>query len=326
MNILMSGSGSGGHIYPCIALYKELLKNNTVYLVIFKNIDKKIYDENNIKYYYIDDNESTLKKCDLINKFIKKNQINKVITFGGKNSFFINLIAKYNKIKSYIFEQNIVLGKANKINYLLSEKIFTNFKIGLKKEVNVGNPNSYKIVNIDDLKLFKNDKITILITMGSLGSSSVNRIIENFIRNNKNYNIVYITGNNVKTHIKGDDCTIVYKYYNNLPSLMAKCDLIISRAGASTLSEIIALNKPSIIIPSPYVSNNHQEKNAYYLKQKNCIELILEKDLNENILVSKIRNIVQNNEYFTTLKNNLSKEFLGNKFDLILKEIYHENI
>ena len=325
MNILMSGSGSGGHIYPCISLYKELVKKYNVYVLIFKNIDKKIYDENNIKYFYFDDCESIYKKCSFINKLLCENRIDKVITFGGKNSLFINVIAKKNNIDSFIFEQNIILGKANKINYLLCKKLFTNFKIGLKKEINVGNPNAFNLKMNNNSKLFKNNNITILITLGSLGSSSVNKVIENFIKMNNEYNVIYVSGNNVKTKVKDDCRTKVYKYYNNLPSLMAKCDLIISRAGASTLSEIIALNIPSIIIPSPYVANNHQEKNAKYLKEKECIELIFEKDLNENVLLSKIRNLVQNADNYNRLKTNLANEYLGNKFDLIVSEICDDN-
>ena len=145
MNILMSGSGSGGHIYPCISLYKELIKENKITLVIFKAIDKKIYELNNIKYTYIDDNLSPLKKIKEIRNIFKNNNVDMTMTFGGKNSFFIQLVSKTLKVKSFIFEQNAIIGKANKVNLLFADKMFTNFKINHKKAIKIGNPNAYNI-------------------------------------------------------------------------------------------------------------------------------------------------------------------------------------
>ena len=84
LNILLSGSGSGGHIYPCLALYNYLKDKYNVKILIFKEIDKKIYDMNNVKYTYIDDNYSTLKKLNLINKTIKNNNINNVLYVGSE--------------------------------------------------------------------------------------------------------------------------------------------------------------------------------------------------------------------------------------------------
>lgn len=306
MNILMSGSGSGGHIYPCISLYNDLKKDNNITIVIFKEIDKKIYDMNNIEYIYIDDNLSNFKKIKELKSVFKNYNINKTITFGGRNSFYIQLVSKALKIKSYIFEQNAILGKANKINLLFADKVFTNFKINLKKEINVGNPNSYYI-KTNKIKLFNNNKITLLFTMGSLGSSSVSKVINNFIKHNKDYNIIYVTGNNVKVNIKENGSLKIFNYYNPLTDLINISDIIISRAGASTLSEIIYFNKPSIIIPSPYVTNNHQVKNAKLLLKENACQIIYEKDLNEQILISKIRNYSNNKKYYDETINNINK-------------------
>lgn len=320
MNIVMSGSGSGGHIYPCLSLYRKLKDNHNVILVIFKEIDKKIYDLNKVSYTYIDNNLSFFEKYKKIRKIIIENKIEKSITFGGKNSLIINLVAKSLNKKIFIFEQNVILGKANKINYLLCDKVFSNFKLNLKKEINVGNPNSFEISN-EKVKYFNNNKITILITLGSLGSSSVNKVIEQFIIDNKTYNIIYVTGNNVKSNLKDNDHTKIINYFNPLTTLMNSSDIIISRAGASTLSEIIQLNKVSIIIPSIYVSNNHQYKNAIRLYKIKGIELIQEKELNVNLLKSKLFILTNNNKYYEFIKTNLNLVKKSNGFDKILKEI-----
>ena len=320
MNIVMSGSGSGGHIYPCLSLFRKLKDDHNVILVIFKEIDKKIYDLNKVNYTYIDNNLSFFEKYKKIRKIIIENKIEKSITFGGKNSLIINLVAKSLNKKIFIFEQNVILGKANKINYLLCDKVFSNFKLNLKKEINVGNPNSFEISN-EKVNYFNNNKITILITLGSLGSSSVNKVIEQFIIDNKTYNIIYVTGNNVKSNLKDNDHTKIINYFNPLTTLMNSSDIIISRAGASTLSEIIQLNKVSIIIPSIYVSNNHQYKNAIRVYKIKGIELIQEKELNVNLLKSKLFILTNNNKYYEFIKTNLNLVKNSNGFDKILKEI-----
>lgn len=324
MKILMSGSGSGGHIYPCIALYNNLKKDHQIIMLIFKQIDKKIYDSNNIKYEFIDDNISLINKLKKINDIYKKNHIYKTITFGGKNSFYINIISKFHNIDSYIFEQNAVIGKANKYNLLLAKYIFTNYKLNLKKECNVGNPNSFEMKK-KKINLFNNNKLTILFTMGSLGSSSVNKQIISFINDNKNYNIIYVSGNNVKSNLKENESLKIFEFYNNLSELIYNVDLVVSRAGASTISEIIACNKPSILIPSPYVSNNHQYKNAKTLNDKNCCYMILESELNYATLKSKINNLLLNKDNYNKMKINLAKIYLGNNFKKVRKMIFNDN-
>ena len=325
MNILLSGSGSGGHIYPCIATYNNLKKDNNCIIVIFKEIDKKIYELNNIKYIYIDDNLSTFKKLKKINKIYKEKSIDISLTFGGKNSLFINLITKLNKGKSFIFEQNAIMGKANKLNYILANKVFTTFKLNKKKEVNIGNPNTFDIKD-KKIKLFNNNKLTILITLGSLGSSSVNKVIKQFINNCDDFNIIYVLGNNVIENFIKKDNVKIYPYYNPLVDLINNVDLIISRAGASTLSEIIKLNKPSIIIPSPYVTNNHQEKNANNLYLKGCIDLIYEKNLNLFILKNKVYKLLLNKNNYNTMVNNIKNNSNNYSFADLKKELFNEII
>lgn len=325
MNILMSGSGSGGHIYPCISLYNYLKADNNIVLIIFKKIDEKIYKLNNIKYIFIDNDLSSYKKLKKIKEIFNTYKIEKSITFGGKNSLYINIISKLMKVDNYIFEQNAIMGKANKMNYLICNKVFSNFKLNLKKEIQVGNPNSFQIKSNSKLKYFNNKKAVILITLGSLGSQTVNKVIEKFIKENDEYNFIYILGNNVKSNIQNSSNIKVFQYYNPLSELISYADIIVSRAGASTISELIALNKPSILIPSPYVVNNHQEKNANILLKNNACLVIKENELNTSILKQDIAKLTCNIELYNKLKSNLSKMFLGNNFKLIEEVILNDN-
>ena len=113
----------------------------------------------------------------------------------------------------------------------------------------------------------------------------------------------------------------VMPYIDNLAGLFKECDLIISRAGASTISEILALRKPSILIPSPYVSGNHQYYNALDLVNLKVAELIEEKSLNVEVIEVAINEILNNEFKYREMVNNLNKLNKESSTDIIYKEI-----
>ena len=165
--------------------------------------------------------------------------------------------------------------------------------------------------------------------MGSLGSKTINDKISSFINNfkDKDYEIMFITGksyyDSVK-EIKTPSNVKIVPYINNLPSLMKATDLIVTRAGASTMSELLAINLPAIFIPSPYVTNNHQYKNAMDLVNKKAGLILEEKDLNWKSLEQIIDNTLNNKELYQELKNNLKSLGVSNsseKIYNILKEM-----
>lgn len=162
--------------------------------------------------------------------------------------------------------------------------------------------------------------------MGSLGSASVNEKILDFLRDyhEDDTEILFITGKNSFKELNNNlivpSSTKILPFFDNLPSLMKSADLIISRAGASTISEIMATKIPSILIPSPYVANNHQYYNALDLVNKGISVLIEEKDLNEESLSEAIDNI------FETSTFNEIKENLKNIKDMASSTIIMEEI
>ena len=141
----------------------------------------------------------------------------------------------------------------------------------------------------------------------------------------RNLEVLYITGKNYyDDFIKDGDFFFFFKivpYYDNLASIMKDAYLIISRAGASTISEILALKIPSILIPSPYVANNHQYYNALDLANMKVSELIEEKDLNSNIIKVMVNELVYNDELYNEFKNNLEKLNIKESSSIIYDEI-----
>ena len=159
--------------------------------------------------------------------------------------------------------------------------------------------------------------------MGSLGSEEVNSRIKDFLINykSKTNEILFITGkssyDNYKD-LKVDSSIKILPYYNDLSGLMKSTDLIISRAGASTISEILSLNLPSILIPSPYVANNHQYYNALDLKEKNLAYMLEQKDLNKESLEKAIDYVLKNEK---DMISNLKKQEKLKSSTIIVEEI-----
>lgn len=159
---------------------------------------------------------------------------------------------------------------------------------------------------------FSVSKKLVVYVAGSLGSSSLNQKMLDFLNSNlhDSYEILYIVGSNINvdefkkkiTNLKGIK---IVPYFDNLPGIMAASDLVISRAGAGTLFEIIGLEKPSIIIPSPNVANNHQYYNAKELETKGIIKMLEEKDLTKELLSENINNYLNNQEQISQMKKNM---------------------
>lgn len=143
--------------------------------------------------------------------------------------------------------------------------------------------------------------------------------------NGKSYQVLYITGNDLYesfiSQTKVPKNVIVKPYIDNLSALLKNADLVVTRAGASTMSEIIALCLPAIFIPSPYVANNHQYYNAMELKKKNAGEVIEEKDLNANTLLKMIDSLIDNDQKLNTIRNNLSAMKVPESSELIYKKL-----
>lgn len=327
MNILIVSGGSGGHVYPAISLIKEIKHHNIIYLGTNSKLEKRIIPKllnkfylfntyglkkglkNKIKFIY-----SLILNFFKVYKVIKKENINKIIVFGGYSSTSVSLLNIFLKKDLYIHEQNAIIGRNNKIFLKYCKKIFTSFKntIGINEKyqnkiIYTGNP---RIIKCNK----KSKEFNILIMTGSLGSSSVNKKLLPLLDMYENIQMI----NGINTSLKH---TKIIEYVENMDELLSKTSLVITRAGATSLNEISSLGIPAIIIPSPYVVNNHQLINAKeYLKLKSGF-LIEEKDLNIDVITKYIDIIKSNRFKYEELSNNSKKFFIPNSINIIKKEM-----
>lgn len=337
MKVIISAGGTGGHIYPALAIINKIKEREPssefLYIGTHNRMEKDIVPKYGITYKAIEmygfdrqkifSNFKTLKclfksysKC---KKIIKEFKPDVVIGVGGYVTTPVVYAASKLGIKTFIHEQNSVPGAANTILSKYVDAIGVSFKSSIKyfpeyKTSFTGNPCSeeaLKQIAISKRSLGLSDKKKlVLIVMGSLGSSKIN---DYFIKNmskfdKKKYEVLFISGNenyDMFNKMKLPENVKVVPYLEQLPRTMKQTDLIVSRAGASAISEIISLEIPAILIPSPYVANNHQYKNALDLIQNDAAILLEEKNLTDDNLVKTIDSVIFNENRLWELKENI---------------------
>ena len=339
MKIIFATGGTGGHLYPAIALAKylethykdvEFLFVGTTHRLESKVIPEMGYAYRGVHVLGLAGNPIQKMKALAVfaaslrvtRKIVKEFKPDLVIGFGGYVSASIVMSASRMGVKTMIHEQNSIIGLANKILIKQVDKIiccydraYENFP--KEKTLLLGNPRASEVVNqkadpnIKQLYHLDEHKKTVLIVMGSLGSTSVNQIVKEAIPDfgKKDYQIIFATGKNSYAEMKESLSTIpenvhIVPYIDDMPSLLQSVDLVVTRAGASTLAELTALGAAMILIPSPYVASNHQEYNALELVNKNAAKMIKESELTSENLLACIDEIFADGAYRYTLKEN----------------------
>lgn len=352
MKVIISAGGTGGHIYPALAILNKIKEKEPnsefLYIGTHNRMEKDIVPKEGIPYEEIEiygfNRKNLLKNINVLKCLIKANKKCKklikemnpdiVIGVGGYVTVPVIKTAKKLGYKTFIHEQNSVVGKANKYLSNYADIIGISFEsskqfFDSKKVLMCGNPCSEDAIKINpaDKKEFNlTNKPLVLFVMGSLGASKVNDFLIKTMSlfNEKDYEILYVTGKNdydkIK-QIKFPKNVKVVPYIDKMTRIMKRTDIMVTRAGASTLSEIIALQIPSIIIPSPYVTNNHQYKNALDLVNNDAGILIEEKDLKGDIIVRKIDELIKDKNKLNKIKNNLKKLQVRNSATVIYDSI-----
>lgn len=353
MKVIISAGGTGGHIYPALAIINKIKEKEPnsefLYIGTHNRMEKDIVPKYDIPFIGIEmygfNRKNILKniktiKC-LFNskrklkKIIKDFNPDIVIGVGGYITYPVITTAHKLGYKTFIHEQNSIAGKAN----LAMKDIVDLIGVSLKSSINqfpkdktifTGNPcseNALKMKKItkESLGLDKNKKLIVFV-MGSLGAENIHTFMKENINkfNDKKYQVLYITGKNNYEDIKDIKCSKNIKilpYLDNLAGLFKDTDILVTRAGASTLSEIIALEIPSILIPSPFVPNNHQYKNAIDLVNNNAALMIEEKDLTFDNLQDNINKILNDKKVELDMKNNLKKMQVNDSATIIYDSI-----
>lgn len=361
--VIVSGGGTGGHIYPALSIFRALKADNPsiegLYIgsqlgleadivpreeisfesINIQGIERRLTFNNLKSLYYM--GTSSIK----IGRRIKEFKPDIVIGTGGYVCAPVILAASLQKIPTFIHEQNSVAGMANKFlaRYvdkigICFEEVRHDFGRNANKCVLTGNPRAQEILEIDsEEKILEkqfglNDYLpTVLIFGGSRGAPAINQAVLESIELFKQakYQVIIATGQvhydeifkQIKSKMSLPNNVKIVPYIDNMPQIFQSVDLIVSRSGATTLTEITALGLPSILIPSPYVTNNHQEYNANVLVKNQAARMIREAELNGPLLYQQISEIMADQSTLMAMSKQSKQLATPHALDDILKEL-----
>jgi UDP-N-acetylglucosamine--N-acetylmuramyl-(pentapeptide) pyrophosphoryl-undecaprenol N-acetylglucosamine transferase len=337
MKICIVTGGTGGHIYPAVSLAHALAdRDPSIEIFFVGNNDRMEAKEipalgfdfvglpakgfNGSVFAKLSALFALIKSRNLAIKLLKERKPDIVIGFGGYVCVPVMNAAYALHIKTMLHEQNSIVGKANKVLMGKVDAIVCAYEANLSvfpkhKTRLLGNPRTYEIKHHRDITdmhqtypLVKSLP-TVLIVMGSLGSESVNAIMPEALQrfSDAQIQVIYVTG---KKHyddfikrIKPLKHIVITPYVDQL-SLMTQVDLMVCRGGATTAAELTVLQVPSIIIPSPYVPNNHQYHNAKALFDASASALIEEKDLTAESLFYRVQALISDPKALKSMKDN----------------------
>ena len=323
MKVIFAGGGTGGHLYPAVAISEQLKKNNIsfYFMVSDRGIEKSILTP--LGYEFEEQKVSAFMGAGVFGKIkavlnmigattralkvVKKGD--KVVLTGGFAAAPSAIAAIIKGCDLYLHEQNSVMGLVNRIFAKYSKKVFLSFektKNAKGRIIVTGNPVREAFYSLEPKKDYTN---SILVLGGSQGSRKINTLISSSIDElvNNGFHIVHQCGKKLydeTMQMYGDKLEIyenkvkLMPYIDNAVEEMKKADIIISRSGAGAVFEIKALKCPAIYIPFAGASENHQYYNALNEKERGRCIIIEEKYANTNALINGLNEIKNNIEKY----------------------------
>ncbi len=330
MNVLIAAGGTGGHIYPGIAVAKEVVRRDAESKVLFvgtsRGLETKIVPDNGFKLSLI--NSAGLKNVGLVGKLkgllilpksflearriIKSFQPDVVVGAGGYVSGPVLLMASLMRVPTLVMDSNALPGFTNRRLAPFVTKAALTFEEALpyfgKKGIVTGNPVRQEFFDIAPKP--RTEKTNLLIFGGSQGARAINNAMVDALKNlpHDRLNITHQTGESDFENIKelynraGWGDSDVRPYISNMVAEFAKSDLIICRAGATSCAEIAAAGKAALMIPLPTAADDHQRKNAEALERAGAAKMILQKDLSAETLAKEIVNLINSPEQISAME------------------------
>jgi UDP-N-acetylglucosamine--N-acetylmuramyl-(pentapeptide) pyrophosphoryl-undecaprenol N-acetylglucosamine transferase len=321
MKLLIAAGGTGGHIYPGIAVANEILRRDPSSEVLFvgtsRGLETKVVPENGFQLSLIHSTglksvglKGTVKGLALLpksfleaRKLLKEFEPNVVVGAGGYVSGPVLLIASLLRIPTLVMDSNALPGFTNRRLARFVDRAALAFSEALpffgRKGVVTGNPVREDFFDIEER--VPNGKVNLLIFGGSQGARAINNAaIDSLPELNEmreTLSITHQTGDADFERIKnayekaGWAAAQVRAYISDMTGQFSQTDLIVCRAGATTCAELAAAGKPAIMVPLPTAADDHQRKNAEALERAGAAKVILQSDLNGKILAERISDL-----------------------------------
>ncbi len=344
MKVLISGGGTAGHINPAIAIGSYLQSKGAEVLYIGSDgaLEQKLYSKTGCRFCQFAskglDRKHLLRNFEIlstdykaflqIKKIVKEFRPDVGVSTGGYISALSMYALKQEKIPFLIHEQNAYPGLTTKLLSRWAKKYAVAFREAVPylkypdRAVLTGNPIRQEFLSVqrnqarEKLGIGANETV-VLSFGGSLGALKLNEAMAQIIPMAQKDGITLLIGTGNRYHEQFLSQTAAYhinpnkirilQYIDDMPTVLAACDLAITRAGAMTVSELCAMQKPSILIPSPNVTANHQDKNAEALVQGGAAVKIPESQLTPERLWQTISRITKNPATLQAMKEQAAK-------------------
>lgn len=360
MRVILSGGGTGGHIYPAIAIANKIRDSFPKAEILFIGtegglesdlVPKAGYKIKYIPTSYIKRSLSlhNLKTAGMLvaglfeaGKIIRSFKPELVIGTGGFVCGPVLYVAAKMGFKTLIHEQNVFPGLTNRLLSSSVDRIAISFPEAegyfkpknKEKLVLTGNPIRDEFLKVSDQDanmIYKLDnRPLVLIVGGSGGSKRLNQAAIDLLRQHptNNYRILLVTGRNhyqpvleaLKDNSSALNANSILSYINDMPYALKACDLIICSAGAITIAEITAVGKPSILIPKAHTAENHQEYNAKAIEATGAAIMIKEEELSGETLYKSIEKVIADKEMYVRMQEASAKVAKTDAIDLIFNE------
>ncbi len=328
VRVIIAGGGTGGHLFPGIVIARELKKRLDEIYILFVTGKRKMEREILLKAGFEArsiDVEGVLGKGLLPRlralvkvligsaqsiSIMREFRPHLIVGVGGYSSGPVCLVAWFLRIPTAIHEQNSFPGLTNRILAPLVKKVFISFEETRKflKRGDLflsGNPIRDDLMHLPRFPGRDNGRFVILVTGGSQGARAINRAVVAALKELKKAGlspfVIHQTGGEDLGRVTHDYRTLgiegeVKAFIQDMASAYARADLVVCRAGATTIAELAALGKPSILIPFPYAAHKHQDINARALVATGGADMILESDLTGKALAWRIRRYMEDRE------------------------------
>lgn len=295
MKIILTGGGSGGHVFPNLSLVNLLKEkfDEVIYIGEKGGIEENACKNYKIKFYGVKAVKfirgfsllnflipfKLIEYANEVKKLLDKIKPDVVFSKGGYVTLPVSFAAKRLKIPVIVHESDLSLGLANRIVSKFSCKTLTSFPISSEKinckYIYVGTPIRDEILKAKKEKLFSNNRPVLLIIGGSGGAKELNEIIiRNINQLLANFNVVHVMGKKNYVDYGNFDNLIKIPFTNEMGKYISSSDLVISRGGANALFEIIAMKKPSLIFPlKNSKTRGDQVENSEYFKKLELIDV-----------------------------------------------------
>jgi len=346
--IILTGGGTAGHVTPNIALLPRLkeLQYDVHYIGSYNGIEKELIEQFGIPYHGISSGKlrryfsvqnftdpfRVVKGLGEAKKLVKILKPDVIFSKGGFVSVPVVMAGKRRHVPTIIHESDMTPGLANKLSIPSATKVCCNFPETLEhlpagKAVLTGSPIRQELLSGDRFKAreflgFQSDKPVILIIGGSLGSVAVNDAVRSVLPELlKTYQVVHLCGRGkIDESLKGLEGYAQFEYIKEeLKDLFALTDIVISRAGANAICELLALHKPNLLIPlSASASRGDQILNARSFERQGFSVVLEEEELDKDILLASINRLYEHRDsYIEAMKKSSQQNSIDTIIDLI---------